>query len=74
MSRTITTRTNKLAVGDTVEFGNIFAGFTYGKVLDIDEVEGHPRKRGVLVRFDSGGVAQLVEGVGATWQVVKANA
>lgn len=74
MARTIATRTNKLAVGDTVEFGNVFAGFTYGKVLGIDEVEGRPLKRGVLIRFDSGGVAQLVEGVGATWQVVKATA
>jgi hypothetical protein len=71
MARTVTTRTNKLAVGDTVEFGNVFAGFTYGRILDIDEVDGHPRKLGVLVRFDSGGVAQLVEGIGATWQVVR---
>lgn len=71
MARTTATRTNKLAVGDTVEFGNMFAGFTYGKVLGIDAVEGHPRKLGVLVRFDSGGVAQLVEGIGATWHVVR---
>jgi hypothetical protein len=71
MARTIATRTNKLVAGDTVEFGNMFAGFTYGKVLDIDAVEGRPLKRGVLIRFDSGGVAQLIEGVGAIWHVVR---
>jgi hypothetical protein len=71
MARTVATRTNKLVAGDTVEFGNMFAGFTYGKVLDIDAVEGRPLKRGVLIRFDSGGVTQLIEGVGAIWYVVR---
>ena len=74
MARTITTNTKNLEVGNTVEFGNIFAGFTYGKVLAVDEVEGHLRKRAVLIRFESGGVAQLIEGTNATWQVVNLNA
>jgi hypothetical protein len=71
MARTIATRTIELAVGDTVQFGNMFIGFEYATIDAIEKIEGRPQSRNVHIRFSHGGVGVMVYGVGSVWDVVK---
>jgi hypothetical protein len=74
MSRTIATRTIKLAVGDVVEFGNMFDGFEYATIDAVEKVEGRPQSRNVHIRFNHGGVGVMLYGVGSIWNVMKETA
>ncbi len=71
MARTIATRTIKLAVGDTVELGNMFDGFKHMTIVAVEKVEGRPQSRNVHIRFSHGGVGVMMCGVGSIWDVVK---
>jgi hypothetical protein len=71
MSRTIATRTIELAVGDTVELGNMFDGFKYVTIDAVEKIEGRPQSRNVHIRFNHGGVGVMICGVGSSWDVVK---
>jgi hypothetical protein len=74
MSNTTATRTNKLAIGDTVRFGNILDGFTHATIVAVENIEGRPHSRKVHMRFSHGGVGAQVYGVGSIWDVLNVGA
>jgi hypothetical protein len=71
MSRTIAIRTIELAVGDTIQLGNMFDGFEYATIDAVEKIEGRPQSRNVHIRFSHGGVGVMVYGVGSVWDVKK---
>ena len=68
MKAVIRTSTAKLNVGDVIQHGNIFDGFTYTTVRDLIK-SGHSNMLQVVEQFNHGGMAGTWHGKNAIWYV-----
>ena len=70
----IRTSTAKLKVGDVIQHGNIFSGFYYTTVVELNQ-SGNPASRMIQVmqKFEHGGVGGYWEGKNGIWYVVPTN-
>jgi hypothetical protein len=64
------TSTAKLKVGDVIQHGNMFTGFNYTTVVELNH-SNHSNMMQVLEKFGRGGVAGNWYGKNAIWYVVK---
>ena len=74
----VRTTTNNLKVGDILQHGNMFIGFTYTTVMALEAWDNEPEwkrrphnKIRVMEKFESGAVGGYWSGKNATWDVVK---
>jgi hypothetical protein len=69
-TKIVRTTTNQLQIGDVIQHGNIFDGFTFTTVNALNR-STHSNMIEVLEQFNHGGVGGTWYGKNAIWYVVK---
>jgi hypothetical protein len=69
-TKIVRTTTNQLQIGDVIQHGNIFDGFTFTTVNELNR-STHSNMIEVLEKFNHGGVGGTWYGKNAIWYVVK---
>jgi len=62
--------TSQLTVGDMIQNGNIFHGFNYYSVVDLQPTPLKPRSIKITLQFNHGGSESITVGKNAQWDVV----
>jgi hypothetical protein len=73
MKKVLVKTTNTLEVGDIVQHGNMFDGFTYTTVAELNR-STHNRMIQVLEKFSHGGIGGVWHGKNARWYVANLDA